>query len=378
MTGFFSFEIAGKCVGLSLLAIACCVLPCRGQEASPRVGTIEGEDVAVKGQVSLQRESGRSVTVLFSGSEVTVRNGMARITLADGSEIDVCGPAQFTLLKSDENLTLAMHHGRVHMRVGPSGSIRVFTAQIVADALSVGGAYRDAVIGLEESGTVCALTYRGAVRFEQQLTGQSIVIPESSEVQAPGGLIEGLREARGACRCDPAPSAASTPPTASAAANTQPSSAGNSPPKPKGELKPEPPREEPVWKVLMPPLSYNAGQPPPPDPSPEIFVLIREARVIPTTTFTGRVEPRGKKTKTPKPPKLKKGKKPSVTEAAAGQATASQPAENSANANSATAAKDSSAAPTARKSTVEQAARTGFGAKVKGFFRRLFGGKAKS
>jgi hypothetical protein len=42
----------------------------------------------------------------------------------------------------------------------------------------------------------------------------------------------------------------------------------------------------------MPPLSFDANSPaPPPDPSPETILLVREIRMRPTVVFRGHVNP---------------------------------------------------------------------------------------
>jgi hypothetical protein len=47
-----------------------------------------------------------------------------------------------------------------------------------------------------------------------------------------------------------------------------------------------------VYTVLMPPLSFDANSPaPPPDPSPETILLVREVRVSPSVVFRGHVNP---------------------------------------------------------------------------------------
>jgi len=53
------------------------------------VGRIYGEDIQVHGPSSVEVEGGFSVTVLASGSTVTVRSGQARLLLAEGGEVGV-------------------------------------------------------------------------------------------------------------------------------------------------------------------------------------------------------------------------------------------------------------------------------------------------
>ena len=55
---------------------------------------------------------------------------------------------------------------------------------------------------------------------------------------------------------------------------------------------PSAPAGEPVYTVLMPPLSFDAGSPEPsPDPSPETILLVREVRLRPLIEFRGHVNP---------------------------------------------------------------------------------------
>ena len=58
----------------------------------------------------------------------------------------------------------------------------------------------------------------------------------------------------------------------------------------KEEMKP-PVIEEPIFKVLMPALTFSAASPnPPPDPSPQVILLVRRVRVRPVTVYRGHVK----------------------------------------------------------------------------------------
>lgn len=349
-------------LAVSLLLLT---FPMFAQTAPETVGRIEGDDIAVKGQVSLLREGGRNAAELASGAEVTVRTGLARITLADGGEIDICGPAQLTVLKSGGSLTLALNQGRVHARIGSTPALTIYTALVVAVPISVGQEARDATIGVEADGSLGVVATHGAVRLEQQLTGQSIVIPERGEVVLPGGQLEALREARGACVCEPIFTRGETPvpkpPQMGAVAVN--SGEGAKPNDPKKEL-PKPATEEPRWTVVMPPLAFDASKPPPAlEPRPETILLVREVRVRPALVFTGRVE---------KPQKIKTPKKQKASASAAEKASSEKSSieTQAAAIESAPAEAKTEAAP-----ALEQKASSGFGAKVRNFFRRLFGGK---
>ena len=274
------------------------------QTAPETVGRIEGEAIAVRGAHSVEVENGRSITLLGNGSEVTVNAGQARLVLADGGEIGVCGPAQFSLLKSGGTITLALNYGRVHARLEGSGSLILYTPQILATPVAIAGGQRETTLGLEASGAMCVVAAHGAVRLEQQLTGQALLVPQSGEVAFASGQLDSLRGASGSCPCDvpmskngadsaPRPREVSVSLAGSATRMNPPSPSANAegdarPP----EIKslPKPASEEPIYKVLMPTLSFNASSPaPPPDPSPEMIVLVRRVRVRPAVVYHGRV-----------------------------------------------------------------------------------------
>ncbi|HEV8383754.1 MAG TPA: hypothetical protein VGQ11_02700 [Candidatus Acidoferrales bacterium] len=346
-------------------------VPLYGQGAPETVGRIEGDDIAVKGQVSLLRESGQNAAELTSGADVTVRSGLARITLADGGEIDICGPARFSVLKSGGSLTLALNLGRVHARIGAEASgpaVTIYTALVVAALISVGNRPRDVTVGVDADGSLGIVAAHGAVRLEQQLTGQSIVVPERGEVLLPGGQLEALRTANGACVCEPVfargePPAPKPPQMGAVAVSSgdgvKPESAKKEPPKPA--------TEEPRWTVLMPPLAFDATKPPPAlEPRPETILLVRELRVQPALIISGRVE-RPEKKKTPQNKdasamKSHAAKTPDETKVAV--ATPAAPA-------------STRAAASADTPVAEQKTGGGFGAKLKNFFRRLFGVRPK-
>ncbi len=282
-----------RCIGrlLPLLVLAPWML--RAQALPETVGRIEGADIAVKGAAGVEVETGRSITVLASGSEVTVRSGQARLLLVEGGEIDVCAPAHFSLLKSGGAITLALDYGRIHARPEQSTPLTIYTPLIVATPIAIAGRPRDATIGLEATGTMCVLAARGAVRIEQQLTGQTILVPQSGEVALTGGQLDSLRGTAGGCQCEVLSATASPPPRPKPPELSVPAPANlarhN---QPAGQEEPKPPAiEEPVYKVMMPPLTFDAAAPPPPPtPSPETILLVREVRVRPAEVFRGRVD----------------------------------------------------------------------------------------
>jgi len=316
------------------------------QTATESVGLIEGDDFAVKGQASLERANGRGAAPLSSGAEVTVRSGSVRIELTGGGEIGVCGPARFTLLRSGASLTLALDFGQVQARLNHPLALSIYTPQIVLTPLagqaskplvtsSEGGeAPADEIlVGLAETGKMCVYAKRGAVRIQQQFGNETMVVPQNVEAALSEGHLDSITETPQACLCSALSAPRRTP---QPEVRVQTGARTDNPPPAGQELekKEEPMKELPIWKVVMPPLTFKAGLPAPPLPSPETIQLLREVRVESSSVFTGQVTPPAS---LPQPP----------------------------------AAKPSEPAQAAAK-------KPGFGARVANFFRRLFGGKSKA
>ena len=263
------------------------------------VGRIYGEDIQVHGPSSVEVEGGFSVTVLASGSNVTVRSGQARLLLAEGGEVGICGPARFSVLKSGGAITLAIDYGRVHAKLENASPLTFYTPLIVASPVAIASGPRDVTVGLDQSGAMCVLAARGAVRIEQQLTGHRVLLPQGGELSLAGEQIESMRGASGSCQCEvlvarSQPLEQVQPPQLSLLASA--ASARLYPPAAEYQTAPQdtqkpPTIEEPVYQVVMPPLTFDAASPaPPPQPSPETILLLRQARVRPVKVFRGRVE----------------------------------------------------------------------------------------
>jgi hypothetical protein len=257
------------------------------------IGRIEGDDVVVKTTTPTGMEINDAPTVVASGSDVTLRTGHALILLDAGGEISVCGPAHFTLLESAKAVTLALDYGRVHTSLDSPESFTIYTPTIIATPISISGGTRDVTLGLDEGGEMCILTARGAMRVDPQFSDQSLIVPQGGTATLQGGQITSLRGDAATCSCDfprvsiarqkpspsreismlnhPSPSEQKTPDVNTPA----PGSSG-----------------EPVYTVLMPPISFNANSPSlAPDPSPETILLVREVRLRPSAIFRGHVDP---------------------------------------------------------------------------------------
>jgi hypothetical protein len=161
----------------------------------------------------------------------------------------------------------------------------------------------------------------GAIRLEHQFTGETIVIPQAGEFSLAGGKLVPVAGVTGSCQCNAAQTAAIPPaqpvpeagltspatlaPPISDRLNQPPAdelgrefsipARANEPhpiaPPPKTEVPGPPPEVMPTYKIVMPPLTFSASSPAmPPDPSPDMVLLVREAQVAPEWEFTGHVQ----------------------------------------------------------------------------------------
>jgi hypothetical protein len=260
------------------------------------VGSIEGEAIAVTGPMSVENVNGSVVTVLHSGSDVRVKSGSARINLVEGGQIAVCGPAHFSVLKSGNSLTIALDTGTIHAYIEHKPALTMYTPQIQAQPVAIGDAPQDTIVGFDANGAMCIRTNRGALRLEQQLTGQNVLVPQGGSVFLANGQIDSLRTDSGqhcACQLQIA-DAAPPPPEVSQLASADEVRHKVEDVKPNAPsvepAKPVAPKEQPVYQVFVPPLIFNANSKVQPEIDPKMIMLIRRVRVRPTLVFQGKVE----------------------------------------------------------------------------------------
>jgi hypothetical protein len=257
----------------------------RAQGEPQVIGRISGDDVTVAGALRFDSDNGQSTAVLGSGNEVTVRSGQAHIQMVEGGEIIVCGPAHFSVLKSGEAITLALDYGRVHPMLDASVQLTIFTPLLLATPVAINRQPRDVTIGLDQSGTMCALPAHGALRIEQQLTSQSVLVPEGGAANLTGGQLGAPGAAAANCGCEIMVSRNTAPKQLELSVPVQPSAA------PHPAVPPPALTEPPVYTVYMPALTFDAKTPEmPPLPDPQTILLAREARLAPEVVFRGRVE----------------------------------------------------------------------------------------
>jgi hypothetical protein len=279
--------------GVLLYALFAAGLARTDNPTDDTVGAIEGEAIAVQGAMTVEVVHGQVKTVLRSGNDVRVKSGQAHLDLIEGGQITICGPAHLSVLKSGGSLTLALDTGAIHAHIEHQPAVTIYTAQVQAKLVAIGDGPRDALVGFDTPGTMCIRPTLGAVRIEQQLTGQSIIVPQGRDVVLVDGQLDGLRNNTGQCTCELQVAAAasfemSRPATSDEIRqrDAEAKKASAPPPAEKPAAK-----EEPVYQVFMPPLSYDANAKVQRDNfDPQLILLVRRVRVRPTLIFQGRVE----------------------------------------------------------------------------------------
>lgn len=328
---------------LGFFILLSCPIFARAQDAPPAgtVGRVEGNDISVDGGMAagLGIEGAAPSMFVGNGGVVTVHSGQAKMMLTAGGRLDICGPAKLTVLQSNGAITLALNFGRVHIELPASTTLRIFTPSIIATPIDIGGAARDVAVGLNLDDSLCVLATSGALQLEHQFTGNKLIVPQAGEFFLASGQLVPVPGAPGSCACAemesratvrppvvapsvPAPSdvmltaPVTAPPAAANSARADAPAAQPVAPEPSvsysilghaDESRPVPavpknpvpaaPAITPVISVpvytAVAPLMYSAGDPRPPDPNPDMVLLIREARVDPDWEFSGRVEAPG-------------------------------------------------------------------------------------
>jgi hypothetical protein len=266
------------------------------------IGTIEGQNIAVKGPMSVQVVGNEVKTLLRSGVDIRVKAGRARINLTEGGTIAVCGPAHISMLKAGNVLTVALDSGTIHAHIDGNLTLNIFTAQILAKTVAIGDGPQDALVGFDTASHMCVRSGRGALRLEEQFGGQTVMVPQGGDALLINGQLQGMRNGSGLCACEsfePDTAAASgLAPEISTLASSEEVKKSVAPrkPAPRAVANPaapelaKPAAPEPTYQVFMPPLRYDAGKQVQDEPDPQLIVLVRRVRVRPTLIFQSRVE----------------------------------------------------------------------------------------
>ncbi len=308
--------------------ILICPRAVRGQD-SPfgAIGRVEGKDISCENgtpATGVTSTVGQSIFV-SNGTVVTVHSGQALLTLFAGGQVDVCGPAKFTVLLSGDAITLALNFGRVRLELPANTVLRIFTPTIIGTPIDISGGPRDVTVGLSLDDSLCVRATSGAIQLEHQFTGEKLIVPQAGEFFLNAGRLLPVAGTPGSCQCTPTtiiptPQPAAPPPEYAIAVIPRPApqpAPDPAPvtvdPAPEPVAKPTinysmlakaneahpvvpaakdaaPPTSVPVYTAVLPPLSFIAGSPTrPPDPSEDMVLLIREAQVSPEWEFSGQV-----------------------------------------------------------------------------------------
>src|ERR1700693_1526173 len=211
----------------------------RAQQNGAAIGRVEGNDISVEGAGAsgnggTPSAGGQLASFLVSnGNVVTVHVGQARMALTAGGQIDICGPAKFTVLESRGAVKLALNFGRMHVQIPATTSLRIYTPTIIATPLDIGGAVRDINVGLDLNDSLCVVSTGGAVRLEQQFSGEGLIVPQAGEFFLEGGNLVPVVGAPGSCECVAQLTRVAPPPVAPARIEpSRPEIAQNIPPVP--------------------------------------------------------------------------------------------------------------------------------------------------
>jgi len=267
---------------------------CEENPPADTVGVIEGEAISVDGPMNVEVVNGQVKTVLRSGSRVNVKSGDARIELVEGGQIVICGPAHFSVLKVPGALTLALDAGTIRAQIGSEVALNVYTAQIQVRPISIGNGAEDVLVGLDTAGLMCLRANKGAIRVEQQLTGQSVIVPQGVDVSLTNGQMESLGSSAGRCTCELQtaikPMFTKTEVSQLATKDDAKKRAPEAKPSTQQAAQENEQPEEPIYQVFMPPLRYDAKAKVQADFDPNLIILVRRVRVRPTLILQGRVE----------------------------------------------------------------------------------------
>ena len=249
------------------------------------IGRLAGDDVSVTGAIGYDTENGHTTALLASGSDLTLRSGQAKIDLPDGGDIILCGPAHLSVVKSGPAITIALEYGQVHLQVGSTVQITVYTALLVVTPESIGDRGRDLTVGLDRNGQLCVTSLFGAVRIEEQFSAERVVVPQGGDVEIDAGELNALRSGSRKCSCELLVSQNNVSKQLEANKPAQPSRSPVPAPRPESTVTT-------TSRIDMPPLTFEArSAASAPALSSEAISLISESVADPQPSFRGAIRP---------------------------------------------------------------------------------------
>ena len=251
--------------------------------------------------MSVQVVGNEVKTLLRSGVDIRVKSGRARINLAEGGTISVCGPAHISMLKSANALTVALDSGTIHAHVEGNLTLNVFTAQILAKTVAIGDGPQDVLVGFDTPGLMCVRAARGASAsggtVRRTTRDGAAGRGRSAGKRAVGRAAQQFRVVRVRVVRTGGNTTSANHAGNKQARQQRRSKEEHGSAQDAQKLLPEPlanelnkPTVEPTYQVFMPPLRYDANAKVQDEPDPKLIVLVRRVRVRPTLIFEGRVE----------------------------------------------------------------------------------------
>src|SRR5271155_2159407 len=278
----------GKLIGFLLCGLVAVPIAARAQSApADAIGRVEGRDISCENGTPT---NGGTTTVgsslyVSNGSVVTVHSGQAVMTLYAGGQVEVCGPAKFTMLLSGDAVTLALNFGRVRVELPAKTALRIFTPTIIGTPIDISGGARDVTVGLSLDDSLCVLATSGAIQLEHQFTGEKLIVPQAGEFFLNAGRLLPVAGTPGSCQCTPATTIPAPPPNAPSpdyaiAVIPRPAPQPAPPPAPEpAPVPPSAPSPNYAIAVISQPAPQLAPQPapeptpaaaePPPEPQPK-------------------------------------------------------------------------------------------------------------
>lgn len=277
----------------SMLSLACILIaqpevaaaqtvPSVPPAAQEVIGRLSGDDVSVNGAIRFENENGRTTALLASGSDLTLRSGQARIDLAEGGDVILCGPAHLSILKSGAAITIALDYGEVHLQVGATAQVTVYTPLLIVTPVAIADRGRDLTVGLDQKGELCVMALSGATRIAQQFAGASLIVPQGESIQIEGDELRAPRSGSRTCSCDLLVSQSDPERQHVATVPARPSPNGSDARAP----------EAVTYRIDMPPLMFDASSAAPaPGLTSEAALVIRESVADALIFFRGAVRP---------------------------------------------------------------------------------------
>ena len=133
------------------------------------------------------------------------------------------------------------------------------------------------------------MTASGALRVEEQLGGQGMLVPQGGQVSFSGGQLNAIRNSAGACSCELLVVTDTVKKQFAMSLDVQP------PAQPPASQPTPPPApalqtDAPIYRISVP-LIFDARAPRAPRTDPPLILLESEARLQPEIYFQGDVRP---------------------------------------------------------------------------------------